>query len=169
MHIPYQYSIEYCIAHLKPQTQASACVLIPVQQLASIHCWTHECLLTHASGHLVLCIHLIFIHWSPTTAVIQVGPSIVIAIAANKQDLHKQQVISSTESQSYAATIRALHFGTSAKTGNGLQDIFQAIADTVVARMPASGASVCPSSLPAAYPPLSSSQQHWGSNDVTHA
>ena len=72
----------------------------------------------------------------------QVGPSIVIAIAANKQDLHKQQVVSSTESEAYAASIRALHFGTSAKTGEGLQDIFQAIADTVVARTPTSGVSV---------------------------
>lgn len=73
----------------------------------------------------------------------QVGPSIVIAIAANKQDLHKQQVVSSTESEAYAASISALHFGTSAKTGDGLQDIFQAIADTVVVRLPTSGAAVC--------------------------
>ncbi|KAL3159190.1 Ras- protein Rab-21 [Trebouxia sp. C0010 RCD-2024] len=70
-----------------------------------------------------------------------VGPSIVIAIAANKQDLRKQQVVSSTESEAYAASIGALHFSTSAKTGEGLQDIFQAIADMVVARTPRSGAS----------------------------
>lgn len=64
----------------------------------------------------------------------------VIAIAANKQDLRRQQVVSSAESEAYAESIQALHFGTSAKTGDGLQDIFQAMADTVVARLPASGA-----------------------------
>lgn len=69
----------------------------------------------------------------------QVGPSIVIAIAANKQDLQKQQVVSSAESAAYAASISALHYGTSAKTGDGLQDIFQAIADGVAAKQPASG------------------------------
>lgn len=70
-----------------------------------------------------------------------VGPSIVIAIAANKQDMSKQQVVSSAESQAYAASINALHFGTSAKTGSGLQDLFQAITDSVIARLPAPGTS----------------------------
>lgn len=73
---------------------------------------------------------------------LQVGPSIVIAIAANKQDMSKQQVVSSAESQAYAASINALHFGTSAKTGSGLQDLFQAITDSVIARLPAPGAFV---------------------------
>ena len=70
---------------------------------------------------------------------LQVGPSIVIAIAANKQDLHKQQVVTQSQSEKYATTINALHFGTSAKTGEGLQEIFQAIADNVGARLPVPG------------------------------
>ena len=82
--------------------------------------------------------------WSPISAAVQVGPSIVIAIAANKQDLRKKQVVSSGESEAYAKSIKALHFGTSAKTGDGLPDIFQAIATTVVARLPTSGAAVGP-------------------------
>lgn len=67
------------------------------------------------------------------------GPSIVIAIAANKQDLQKLRKVSAAESEAYAASINALHIGTSAKTGAGLDDIFQAIADQVVARSPPSG------------------------------
>lgn len=72
----------------------------------------------------------------------------VIAIAANKQDLRKQQVVSSAESEAYAESIQALHFGTSAKTGDGLQDIFQAMAYTVVARLPPPGAPICSLSKP---------------------
>ncbi|DBB12065.1 hypothetical protein WJX82_008563 [Trebouxia sp. C0006] len=70
-----------------------------------------------------------------------VGPGIVIAIAANKQDLQKMQTVSAQESEAYAASIHALHVGTSAKTGLGLQDIFQAIADQVVAKSPKQGAA----------------------------
>lgn len=65
----------------------------------------------------------------------------MIAIAANKQDLRKKQVVSSAESEAYAKSIKALRFGTSAKTGDGLQDIFQAIADAAVARLPIPGAA----------------------------
>ena len=72
---------------------------------------------------------------------LQVGPFIVIAIAANKQDLSKQQIVSSVELQAYAASINALHFGTSAKTGSGLQDLFQEITDKVIAQLPSPGAS----------------------------
>lgn len=68
----------------------------------------------------------------------------MIAIAANKQDLRKKQVVSTGESEAYAESIKALHFGTSAKTGDGLPDVFQAIATTVVARLPTSGAAVGP-------------------------
>ena len=74
---------------------------------------------------------------------VQVGPSIVIAIAANKQDLQKQQTVTSARSESYAASIDALHVGTSAKTGEGLVEIFQAIADQVVARLDRSGTNMC--------------------------
>lgn len=73
-----------------------------------------------------------------------VGPSIVIAIAANKQDLQKQQTVTSVQSESYAASIDALHVGTSAKTGEGLVEIFQAIADQVVARLNKSGTGQAP-------------------------
>ncbi|DBA89743.1 TPA: hypothetical protein ACH3X2_004622 [Trebouxia sp. C0005] len=70
-----------------------------------------------------------------------IGPGIVIAIAANKQDLQKMQTISAQESEAYAASIHALHVGTSAKTGLGLQDVFQAIADQVIDKSPAPGAA----------------------------
>ena len=72
---------------------------------------------------------------------VQVGPSIVIAIAANKQDLLKLQTVSTAESEAYATSITALHVGTSAKTGAGLEDIFQAIADQVVAKSPPTGST----------------------------
>lgn len=62
---------------------------------------------------------------------IQVGPNIVLAIAANKQDLRKHQAVSDAQLAEYAALIGALHFGTSAKTGEGLTDIFEAIANSV--------------------------------------
>lgn len=70
-----------------------------------------------------------------------VGPGIVIAIAANKQDLQRMRTVSAEESEAYAASIHALHVGTSAKTGLGLQDIFQAIADQVVVKSPEQGAA----------------------------
>jgi len=60
-----------------------------------------------------------------------VGPNIVLAIAANKQDLRKDQAVSDAELAKYAASIGALHAGTSAKTGEGLVEIFQALADRV--------------------------------------
>ena len=61
----------------------------------------------------------------------QVGPNIVLAIAANKQDLRKDQAVSDAELAKYAASIGALYAGTSAKTGQGLVEIFQALADRV--------------------------------------
>lgn len=70
-----------------------------------------------------------------------VGPGIVIAIAANKQDLQRMRTVSAQESEAYAASIHALHVYTSAKTGLGLQDIFQAIADQVVVKSPEQGAA----------------------------
>lgn len=65
---------------------------------------------------------------------LQVGPNIVLAIAANKQDLRKDQAVSDNELAVYAASIGALHAGTSAKTGEGLTEIFQALADRVAAQ-----------------------------------
>ena len=53
------------------------------------------------------------------------------------------QTVSAQESEAYAASIHALHVGTSAKTGVGLQDIFQAIADQVVAKSPEQGIVFC--------------------------
>ena len=55
----------------------------------------------------------------------------MLAIAANKQDLRKDQAVSDAQLAEYAALIGALHFGTSAKTGEGLTDIFEAIANSV--------------------------------------
>ena len=53
------------------------------------------------------------------------------------------QTVSAQESEAYAASIHALHVYTSAKTGLGLQDIFQAIADQVVAKSPKQGIVFC--------------------------
>ena len=67
----------------------------------------------------------------------------MLAIAANKQDLRKDQAVSDTQLATYAASIGALHGGTSAKSGEGLEEIFQALADRVAAQhrdqMPAPG------------------------------
>ena len=64
----------------------------------------------------------------------QAGPNIVLAIAANKQDLRKDQAVSDMQLAEYAASIGAVHFGTSAKTGEGLAEIFEAMANLVVSR-----------------------------------
>ena len=53
------------------------------------------------------------------------------------------RTVSAQESEAYAASIHALHVGTSAKTGLGLQDIFQAIADQVVVKSPEQGIVFC--------------------------
>ena len=55
----------------------------------------------------------------------------MLAIAANKQDLRKDHAVSDAELAQYAASIGALHGDTSAKTGQGLTEIFQALADRV--------------------------------------
>lgn len=65
---------------------------------------------------------------------LQVGPDIVLAIAANKQDLRKDMAVSDDELAMYAASIGALHAGTSAKTGEGLTEIFQALAERIAAQ-----------------------------------
>ena len=53
--------------------------------------------------------------------------------------MSKHQSVSAAESEAYALSINALHVGTSAKTGTGLQEVFQAIADQVMAKGPQPG------------------------------
>ena len=50
----------------------------------------------------------------------QVGPDIVLAIAANKEDLASQRAVPEAESRAFAEAIGASHHGTSAKTGKCL-------------------------------------------------
>ena len=50
--------------------------------------------------------------------------NLVLVIAANKQDLARNQQISDQESQEYANSIAAAHFKTSAKAGRGVEPLF---------------------------------------------
>ena len=58
---------------------------------------------------------------------------IVLVIAANKQDLARNQQISAEESQEYAKSIKAGHFKTSAKAGKGVEQVFLHISRNLVA------------------------------------
>ena len=53
-----------------------------------------------------------------------VQKEIVVVIAANKQDLARNQQIPDEESQEYAKSIKAGHFKTSAKAGKGVEHMF---------------------------------------------
>ena len=57
----------------------------------------------------------------------QVGPDIVITIAANKCDLEKERNVPDAVIAAYAQQVGASYFNTSAKTGSGLDKAFQDI------------------------------------------
>jgi GTPase SAR1 family protein len=57
----------------------------------------------------------------------QVGPDIVITIAANKCDLEKERSVPDAVIAAYAQQVGASYFNTSAKTGSGLEKVFQDI------------------------------------------
>ena len=66
----------------------------------------------------------------------QADPSIVIALCGNKADLAAQRQVSQEEAQKYADEESLMWTETSAKTGEGVADIFTAIG-THLACLPA--------------------------------
>jgi len=52
------------------------------------------------------------------------GDGVVLAIAGNKADLERNRVVSIEEAESYAASVGAKHYSTSAKLNKGLEELF---------------------------------------------
>ncbi len=63
---------------------------------------------------------------------LQVGPDIVVTIAANKSDLEKERSVPDAVVAAYAKDSGASYFNTSAKTGSGLELAFLDIAKRVM-------------------------------------
>ncbi|CAG9320009.1 unnamed protein product [Blepharisma stoltei] len=61
----------------------------------------------------------------------QADKDICIVIAGNKCDKEKERQISKAEAMEYARRVGVLHFDTSAKTGLGVEEIFQELAKLV--------------------------------------
>jgi Ras-related protein Rab-21 len=59
-----------------------------------------------------------------------VGNDIIIVIAGNKIDLEKQKNVPEEEAKSYAETVEASHFYTSAKSNKGLEEVFLDLAQS---------------------------------------
>lgn len=70
-----------------------------------------------------------------------VQKEIVMVIAANKQDLARNQQIPHDESQDFAKSIKAGHFKTSAKAGKGVEQLFLHISRQLLAQVAASQAA----------------------------
>ena len=70
-----------------------------------------------------------------------VQKEIVVVIAANKQDLARNQQIPDEESQDYAKSIKAGHFKTSAKAGKGVEHMFLHISRQLLAQKSAQDAA----------------------------
>lgn len=70
----------------------------------------------------------------PAVSLLQVGPDIVITIAANKCDLEKQRSVPEATIAAYSSEIGASHFNTSAKTGAGLEEAFVDLAKRCLER-----------------------------------
>jgi len=58
----------------------------------------------------------------------QADPNIIIALAGNKADLAERREVSTDEAQRFADSENLLFFETSAKTAQGVNEMFQAIA-----------------------------------------
>jgi Ras-related protein Rab-21 len=68
-----------------------------------------------------------------------VGNDIVIVIAGNKIDMEKNRHVNNSEAESYAASVGAAHFQTSAKTNRGLDDVFNHLASRMLDKKPTTG------------------------------
>lgn len=66
-----------------------------------------------------------------------VGNDIVIVIAGNKIDMEKNRHVNNSEAESYASSVGATHFQTSAKTNRGLDEVFNHLASKMLERKPA--------------------------------
>lgn len=58
------------------------------------------------------------------------GKDIVLVLAGNKADLERSRQVTLAEAEAYAASIGATLFSTSAKTNKGVDQAFQAIAES---------------------------------------
>mmetsp|Transcript_55649 Transcript_55649/g.131406 ORF Transcript_55649/g.131406 Transcript_55649/m.131406 type:complete len:214 (+) Transcript_55649:63-704(+) len=61
-----------------------------------------------------------------------VGNEIVLVIAGNKSDLDKQRQVSVQEAETYAASVNAQHFSTSAKTSKGIDECFLSLTKKIL-------------------------------------
>jgi Ras-related protein Rab-21 len=64
------------------------------------------------------------------------GKDIVLVLAGNKADLERSRQVTLAEAEAYAASIGATLFSTSAKTNKGVDQAFQAIAESKSAMHP---------------------------------
>ena len=55
-----------------------------------------------------------------------------IAIAGNKCDMESSRIIDNDEAREYAAKVRGAHFDTSAKTGKGISELFEALTKAII-------------------------------------
>ncbi|KAH3714105.1 hypothetical protein Pelo_19387 [Pelomyxa schiedti] len=55
-------------------------------------------------------------------------PPILIVIAGNKSDIERNRVVSLDEAETYASTVGAKHFSTSAKMNKNVRELFDYIA-----------------------------------------
>lgn len=65
-----------------------------------------------------------------------VGPNITLVIAANKADLSKQQVVTDAVAESYAKSVGASIFKTSAKSGKGVEESFLELTKGLLRKSP---------------------------------
>eukprot|EP01036_Dinobryon_divergens_P038136 gene38136-50003_t len=70
-----------------------------------------------------------------------VGNDITIAIAGNKVDLEKNCAVDEQEAMTYAESVGATHFSTSAKANRGLDEVFDALTRKMVERRTTSAAT----------------------------
>ncbi len=63
---------------------------------------------------------------------VQVGNEIVLCIAGNKSDLERQRVVPRQDAADYAQSVGAQYFETSAKSGRGINELFNSMAGRLV-------------------------------------